>query len=120
LIGNDDEFSLIFVKSPFDDDDWYITRFNSHQVLVHSWEQITRVALPMNPTFYSNFFLLCSTIVSQSIFYSFKGIGLALCKSRVDECPKGWSIHTNVDVKASSIPFSFGSHCVFLLCVEKG
>jgi hypothetical protein len=56
LIGNDDGFPLIFVKSPIDDDDWCITRFNSHQVLDHSWEQITRVALPMNPTFYSKFF----------------------------------------------------------------
>jgi hypothetical protein len=35
LAKNHDELALIFVKSPTCDDDWCVTKFNGHQVLVH-------------------------------------------------------------------------------------
>ncbi len=38
LVGKHDGMPLLFIKSPTIDDDWYVTKFNGHTILVHFWD----------------------------------------------------------------------------------
>jgi hypothetical protein len=48
LILKHDGLPLLFIKSLTIDDDWCATKFNGHTTLVHFWDQIVGVILPLN------------------------------------------------------------------------
>jgi hypothetical protein len=60
LVGKHDGLPLLFIKPPTIDDDWCVTKFNGHTILVHFWDKIVGVVLLMNLTLFSTFVVLFS------------------------------------------------------------